>query len=324
VQAQKFSEICRIIVADPAVDLFIIQGQLPMTEAEPYPLDPFRDVLAATDKPVIAYGRTAQNVTEAGRAFQREAGIPFIQGLPETIRAAQHLIRYAEALRRPPPQPVAPLARSGRVEAEALENLLAAAGVPPPRSARAATPEDAAAAAAKIGFPVAAKILSAQPLHKTELGGVALGLADAEAVRAACAAMADRLGARIDGFLVQEMVDGLELIVGVREDAQFGPVMVAGVGGVLVEILDDVAVRLLPVDEAQAEEMLLSLKSAALLGPFRGRPARDRAAAARAMAALSRIFLDQRHALADVEINPLTVLAAGEGVRAVDLRSIAR
>ncbi len=173
------------------------------------------------------------------------------------------------------------------------------------------------------------KIVSPQALHKTEIGGVALNLGDAAAVRAAAETMADRLRAhdpraRIDGFLVQEMVEGLELIVGVREDAQYGPVMVAGIGGVLVEVLNDVAIRLLPVDEALAEEMLLSLKSAALLGAFRGRAVRDVAAAARAMAGLSRLFLDHRQFLADFEINPLTVLAAGDGVRAVDVRIVRR
>ena len=328
VQPQKFSDICRIIVADPNVDLFIIQGQLPMTADEPYSLAPFRDVMAATGKPVIAYGRTAQNVTDAGRAFQAGAGIPFIQGLPETIRAAQHLIRYAEALRRPAPPPL-PASEREASGVPAIEKALAAAGVPPPPSANATTPEDAAARAAELGFPVAVKIQSPQALHKTEVGGVALNLASRDAVRAAAAAMAERLrthdpAAAIDGFLVQQMVDGLELLVGVREDAQFGPVMVAGVGGVLVELLDDVAVRLLPVDEALAGEMLRSLKSAPLLGAYRGRAPRDFAAAAKAMAALSKIFLDHRAALADIEINPLMVLAAGEGVRAVDLRIVGR
>ncbi len=131
VQPQKFSEICRIIVADPAVDLFIIQGQLPMTADERYPLGPFTDVMAATDKPVIAYGRTAQNVTEAGRAFQEKAGIPFIQGLPETIRAAQHLVHYAEALRRPPPQP-SPAIAGGEGSSKTCS--------PPPVSRRRAAP----------------------------------------------------------------------------------------------------------------------------------------------------------------------------------------
>ena len=332
VQPQKFSELCRIICADPNVDLFIIQGQLPMTADEPYSLAPFHDVLAATDKPVIAYGRTAQNVTDAGRAFQARAGIPFIQGLPETLRAAQHLIRHAEALRGgvaevPPPRPSA--ASGGTRGAGAIEQLLAANGLTPPRSAHARTAAEAAAQAAAIGFPVAAKIVSPQALHKTEVGGVALNLGDEAAVRAAAEAMTARLRAHypdavIDGFLVQEMVDGLELIIGVREDAHYGPVMVAGVGGVLVELLNDVAIRLLPVDEAMAEDMLLSLKSAALLGAFRRRAARDVAAAARAMAGLSRLFLDHRADFADVEINPLTVLAAGEGVRAVDVRIVRR
>ena len=113
VQPRKFSEICRIIVADPAVDLFIMQGQLPMTAEEPYAPEPFLEVMAATDKPVVAYGRTAQNVTDAGRAFQAKVGVPFIQGLPETLRAAQHLVRYGAALsgRRgaaPPPRRAAP------------------------------------------------------------------------------------------------------------------------------------------------------------------------------------------------------------------------
>jgi acetate---CoA ligase (ADP-forming) len=221
------------------------------------------------------------------------------------------------------PRRCAPLA------GEPFQRLLAAHGLTPPRSAQAATPDEAARAAEKIGFPVAAKIVSPQALHKTEVGGVALDLRDGGAVRGAAEAMAARLrarepGATIEGFLVQEMVDGVELIVGVREDPQYGPVMVAGLGGVLVEVLQDVAIRLLPVDEQMAEEMLRSLKGAALLGEFRGRPPRDIAAAARAMAGLSRIFLDHRPFLADLEVNPLMVLAAGEGVRAVDVRAVRR
>ncbi len=324
VQPQKFSEICRLICADPNVDLFIMQGQLPITAGEPYPIAPFQEVLAATDKPVICYGRTAQNVTDAGRAFQAKAGLPFIQGLPETLRAAACLVAYAEAVRRG----IAPLPPS-RGEASSLagaafERSLEAHGLRLPRSARAKTPDEAAARAADIGFPVALKILSPAALHKTEVGGVALHLADRAAVRAAAAAMAARVPGPHDGFLLQEMVDGLELIAGVREDAQYGPVLAAGLGGVLVEALDDVALRLLPVDEAMAEEMLRGLKGAKLLGAFRGRRARDVAAAARAIAGLSRFFLDRRPFIADLEINPLMVLEQGQGVRAVNVRLVRR
>jgi acetate---CoA ligase (ADP-forming) len=329
VQAQKFSEICRIIVADPAVDLFIIQGQLPFTADEPYSPDPFCDVMAATDKPVIAYGRTAQNVTDAGRAFQRQVGVPFIQGLPETVRAAQNLIRYAEAVAKGVAALAPPGGTATALEGANFARLLAAHGLVEPRSAFAPTPKAAAEAAAAIGFPVALKLDAAQPLHKTELGGVALGLADAAAVREAGEAMLRAIEGRgeaasVTGFRVQEMVDGTEIIVGAREDPLYGPVMVAGLGGVLVEVLKDVAIRLLPVDEAEAVAMLQSLKGAPLLGAFRGRPARDVAALARAMAGLSRLFLDHRPFLSDLEINPLMVRAAGAGVRAVDVRVLRR
>ncbi|MBV8744842.1 MAG: acetate--CoA ligase family protein, partial [Xanthobacteraceae bacterium] len=198
-----------------------------------------------------------------------------------------------------------------------------------PKGSVAATPEEAAQRAVEVGFPVAVKIVSAQASHKTEVGGVALNLADAEAVRAAATAMAERLvryvpGATLEGFLVQEMVSGLELIVGVREDPQYGPLMLVGLGGVLVEALGDVALRLLPVDEAEARTMLMELKARALFGAFRGRTPRDVDAAAQAIAGLSRMFLDHRGALAELEINPLIVLSEGEGVRAVDVRFVRR
>jgi succinyl-CoA synthetase beta subunit len=183
--------------------------------------------------------------------------------------------------------------------------------------------------AGKIGFPVALKIVSPQASHKTEVGGVSLNLIDADAVSKAAQSMAEGLRkhdakAQIDGYLVQEMVSGLEMIIGVREDPQFGPFMVVGLGGVLVEALKDIAIRLLPVDEQGAQEMLDSLRAKALLGAFRGKPARDVAAIAKAVAGLSQLFLDHREWLTDFEINPLIALADGQGVRAVDVRVVRR
>jgi succinyl-CoA synthetase beta subunit len=191
------------------------------------------------------------------------------------------------------------------------------------------TADQAAVAASGIGFPVAVKIVSPQASHKTEVGGVTLGLRDATGVRAAAETMSARLtrhdaGARIDGFLVQEMVSGVEMILGVREDPQFGPFMLVGLGGIMVEVMRDVAIRLLPVDEQTAREMLASLRGAALLGEFRGRPACDVDAVVQAMTGLSRLFLDHRAFLSDFEINPLIVLAKGEGARAVDVRLVPR
>ena len=164
-------------------------------------------------------------------------------------------------------------------------------------------------------------------IHKTELGAVALGLDSEAAVRDGAADIGARLAAasvELTGFLVQEMVDGLEVIVGVREDDQFGPVMVVGLGGVFVEAIGDVALRLLPVTAEDAREMLGELRGAALLGAFRGARPRDVDALVRAIVGLSDVYLDHRHHLSDLEINPLMVLAEGEGVRVVDLRPIRR
>ena len=328
-QPKKFSDICKIVAADPNADLIAMQGSLPSLPGEQ--LDPtvFSEVVKSVDKPVIVYGRMAQNVTDEGRKFQQEAGVPFIQGLPETVRALRGLVRYGEALRRPV-APIPPVrGKAENLSGSSFDRLLASHGLVPPRSTLARTPEEAAAVAADIGFPVAVKIVSPQASHKTEVGGVALGLAEAAAVRTAAESMSRSLRARdpkaaIDGYLVQEMVSGLEMIIGVRADPQFGPFMIVGVGGVFVEALNDVAIRLLPVDEEIAREMLLSLRAKVLLGAFRGKPPRDVAAVARAVAGLSRLFLDHREWLSDLEVNPLIVLAEGEGVRAVDVRAVPR
>jgi acyl-CoA synthetase (NDP forming) len=329
VQPPKFAEICKLVCADPTVDLVTVQGLLPVNPGDPYNPEPLRGVRESTDKPVLAFGRMAQNVSDISRRFQAETGVPYIQGLPETVRALQGLVRYAATLRRGAARLPPPRGRREDLAGDRLNALLAEHGLPPPRSALARTPEEAATRAAEIGFPVALKIVSPQASHKTDVGGVTLGLRDEAAVHAAATAMAARLaahvpGARVDGFLLQEMVDGLEMIMGVREDAQFGPVLLVGLGGVMVEVMRDVAIRLLPVDDDDAREMLQSLRGAPLLDAFRGRPPRDAEALVRAMTGVSRLFADHRPWLSDFEINPLIVLARGDGVRAVDVRLVGR
>ena len=119
---------------------------------------------------------------------------------------------------------------------------------------------------------------------------------------------------------MQEFVSGAEIIVGAREDEQFGPVIVAGLGGTAAEVLRDVAIRLLPIGHDDVLAMLASLRGRALLEPFRGRPARDTDAIATVITGLGETFLAARSWLTDIEINPLIVGAGGEGARAVDLR----
>jgi hypothetical protein len=167
--------------------------------------------------------------------------------------------------------------------------------------------------------PVALKVDALDLPHKSELGLVRLGLFGDEVIRAAAedllaAARVHRIDAR--GLLVEPMVDaGVELIVGLRRDASFGPAVVVGLGGVLTEVLDDVAIRLAPVDRETALGMLAELRGARVLDGVRGRPAVDRGAVAGLIAALSRLG-DARPDIVEVDLNP--VIASASGALAVD------
>jgi len=324
-----FRQLCIDIAADPGVDIFAVQGHLPSSPDDSGDATVFSGIYDSTDKPVIAYVRVSQNVTEEGRAFQAAAHVPFTQGLWQAVRAINGLAGFAGARARGVVPLPAAAGDPAALEGAAFEALLTERGLTPPRSAFGATAERAATAAAGIGFPVALKIVSPQASHKTEVGGVVLNLGDADAVKRAADDMAGRLraldpAASVDGFLVQEMVDGVEFILGVREDPQFGPFMVAGLGGVLVEAMGDVALRMLPVTEDDAREMLDELRGRTVLGAFRGRPPRDVAALVAAMCGLSDLFLAHRNTLADLEVNPLILLEEGAGVRAVDVRPVRR
>jgi acyl-CoA synthetase (NDP forming) len=317
---KRYTKIIEIVCADPNAEVIAFQAQLPL-ENETFDPAPYAAVAASTTKPLYAYARTQQNVTEKSRAFQIAAGISHLQGVPRMVRAAQQLVSYAERLTRPAP-PVA----IARTPLRGNADPVAAAGIPAPGSALATSPAEAVAAAEKIGYPVALKLHSQRPIHKTEAGGVLLGLRDAAAVEQAAVTLFATIAAHpelaCDGVLVQEMVDGLELIVGMRADPHYGPVALLGLGGIFVEAFDDLALRLLPVSDADVRAMLASLRGKVLLGEFRGKPARDVDALVASVVALGAAFLAAGSSLVDLEINPLTVLERGRGVRAVDVRAV--
>ncbi len=187
--------------------------------------------------------------------------------------------------------------------------------------------DGAAEAADGLGYPVALKALSARILHKSDVGGVALGLGDREAVRREAEAMRARVRARVPEaddlrFLVQRMVEGgVEVILGGKQDPSFGPVVMFGLGGVFVEVFGDVSFRVAPLTRADAEEMLTEIRGKALLEGARGRPPADREALVEAILAFSRL-LAENPTLAEIEINPL--LALPRGVVAVDARWVGR
>jgi len=213
----------------------------------------------------------------------------------------------------------------------AAKQALAAAGVPVPagRLVDGATADltevaDVAgavcAAADEVGYPVVVKALAAGVAHKSEAGAVALDLADAAAVRAAVT----RMAGQADRFLVEPMVRGplAELLVGIRHDPRFGYALTVGAGGLLVELLDDVATLLLPVTEAEVRSALAGLRVWPILAGYRGRPAADVGAVVGAVTALATFAADSGGRVVELEVNPLLVLPAGliasQGAVAVD------
>lgn len=216
--------------------------------------------------------------------------------------------------------------RAGAADLTEFESkrLVAAYGIPVTREELARDADEAARLARSIGFPVVMKIQSPDIPHKTEAGGVRIGVADESAVRVAFGeimanAKAYAPQAAIEGVLMQEMVSGgTELILGVNNDPLFGPAVMVGLGGVFAEVMKDVSFRLAPITRSEAESMLTELRGFALLDGARGRPKADVAAATDAVMRLSALAMDLREGLAELDINPLTVLPAGRGVRALD------
>jgi len=201
--------------------------------------------------------------------------------------------------------------------------LLETYGIPVPRYALAATPEEAEAKATAIGFPLVAKIVSPQVVHKSDAGGVITGITSPEAAKKAFAAITANVraaypGAEIRGVILEaEQAQGLELIVGGKTDAAFGKVLTIGMGGTLVELLRDVAIRILPVDEDGILAMVRSLKGHPLIAGYRHAAPRDEAAFVRITGALVRMFLEHPE-ISEFDINP--VILYGEGCCAVDAR----
>jgi len=208
------------------------------------------------------------------------------------------------------------------------KRLLACYGIAVPQEIVARDPEQAASAASKIGGPVAIKIVSPDILHKTEAGGVRLGLSTPENVREAAKtilASAARYAsqARIDGISVQQMAPaGVEIVLGVKNDRQFGPLVAVGLGGVMVELLGDTAVRLAPVDDATARAMLGSLKSRTLLTGFRGKPGVDIEGLVDTICRLSELAHDLKDVVDQIDVNP--VIASQSGVVAADALIVCR
>ena len=210
-------------------------------------------------------------------------------------------------------------------EDEALA-LLKAYGIPTPEYAVARDEEEAVKAAEQIGYPVAAKIISPQIVHKTDVGGVILGIADPQGVRETCRRLGEVVKrvpyAELEGVLIQKMVPkGVELIVGAVYDEIFGHVVAFGLGGTFTELYKDISMRIAPIDEQDAVEMIREVKAYKLLTGFRGMPPRDIPAVVDILIKFSRLVEDNPE-IREADLNPVIALEEGKGAYVVDARFI--
>jgi acetate---CoA ligase (ADP-forming) subunit beta len=197
------------------------------------------------------------------------------------------------------------------------KQLLKAYGIPVTNEGLAKTADEAAALADKLGYPVVLKACSPELMHKSESGAIELGLKTEAEVRAAYQRLVASSSVALDGILVQEMIRGnRELVLGLSRDAQFGPCVMFGLGGVLTEVINDTVFRVAPLEAIDAQEMMGELRAKAILEPFRGQAAADRETISRALIALGRIGLENE-AVAEIDINPMIIDPQGR-VMAVD------
>jgi acyl-CoA synthetase (NDP forming) len=289
--------------------------------------------MASAPIPVIPVGSTCVDVSPYGRQLLTQHGLTVLGGLNEGINALGHAIRWRENRGRvrsllgaaaPPAGGAAgqATAATGPWSEAAARQLLESTGVPVVPGGLASSAEEAVAIARRVGLPVALKICSAQIIHKSDIGGVVLGLSSEDDVRAGYekvrAAGEAVTGASIDGVLVTPMrAGGAELLAGVTIDPTFGPVLAVGLGGIWVEILQDTSLRVLPVDTAEVRRMLGELRGLPLLQGARGTQAANLDAVAEAIAGLGRTALSLNGALRAMEVNPLYV--NGDQVEALDV-----
>jgi acyl-CoA synthetase (NDP forming) len=281
-----------------------------------------------SEKRLVFFTNTAAGgVNLQIEATLKRAGIPILCGLRASLGALCHWSRH-----RPLPAlpAVAPMLDESRLAPLPLMlehhrfKLLTDAGVPMAPTLMAISADDAVAAARSLGYPVAVKAAAPDLPHKTELGLIRLGLYDDAAVRDAYRSLeaALRIHSRSPqtSIIVQPTIgNGIELLIALRNDPSYGPVIVAGLGGTLAEVLQEASVRLAPVDHDEAREMLAETKAATLLAGVRGSGPFDLDAAVAMIVALSQLGVPTRKVLASLEINPVIVRECGKGAIGVDL-----
>src|ERR1700726_3869857 len=330
VDPSVYMQSIRIMIDDPDTDIVIIDAELPKAphELRERNLRIVNDMAGAASKPVVYISAMSIGFTEFTKGLRKSLpNIAVMQGLDRAVGAIKSLIDYA-SLRKVVPDIVSSSKAPARAMLEkmlksangaaaldevASKKLLKAYGIPVSREEIAQSAADAVKIAKKIGFPVVAKVVSADILHKSDIGGVVLNINNAAEVKKAFNDITARVRKlkgkpKLEGILIAQQVKAeLELVVGASLDAEMGPVVLFGTGGVDIELMKDVALAGAPLDEADARELINRTKAGVKLRGYRGKPALHEASAIKAIVGLSNLMADAGTRIASIDVNPFLI-----------------
>ncbi|MBI4190427.1 MAG: acetate--CoA ligase family protein [Betaproteobacteria bacterium] len=300
------------------------------------------DVAQTTDKPILTWWASG-SLSMPGMKMLENSQVPFFSSPTRCVKALHALVRYANILKKKDDWMMctAPaVVNESRLSIKGVERLyqgsshvltehegkeiLASYGIPVTKEGLGSDFDEIKRMASEIGYPVALKVVSPEILHKTEIGGLRLHLNDDNELRKAYDEVIRNVkhhkpNANIKGMLVQEMVSpGREVIIGIIQDPQFGPMVMFGLGGIFVEVLKDFSLRHPPLKENDAWEMIKEIKGYQLLDGARGEKRLDQEAIVRTLMAVSSMALDLKDVFSEIDINPLVVYPEGGDLKAID------
>jgi acyl-CoA synthetase (NDP forming) len=320
----------QIMIDDPDTDIVIIDAELPKAphELRERNLRIVNDMAGAASKPVVYISAMSIGFTEFTKGLRKLLpNIAVMQGLDRAVGAIKSLIEYS-SLRKEVPDIKSSSTASARAVLEkalkaangaaaldevASKKLLKAYGIPVSKEEIAQTAAEAVKIAKQIGFPVVAKVVSADILHKSDIGGVVLNLNSAAEVKKAFNDITARVKKikskpKLEGILIAQQVKAdLELVVGASLDAEMGPVVLFGTGGVDIELMKDVALAGAPLDEAEAKQLIAKTKAGVKMKGYRGKPALHEASAVKALVGLSNLMADAGNRIASIDVNPFLI-----------------
>jgi acyl-CoA synthetase (NDP forming) len=339
INAEGFDRCLEKFFQEPKIDMVGLRLNLPetLTPASEKLYQKISDLSVANDKRVFVLTRATEPATQVWYDRLNSLGLTFTGDYRKSLRALSRLrknerdraIGRFTPVTRPSAAPALPQLGGSVLTYGATEKLLQSYGIQRAPALMAQSARETVEAAEQLGYPCVLKVASVDIPHKTEFGALRLGLETRAAVENAYEEMMSRLratkpDAKIEGMLVQKQLQGVECLLGLSRDDQLGPTLVMGLGGVFVEVLKDVVLRIPPITAAEARRALESLKGSAVFAGARGAPPADIDALAEMAARLSWLAYDLRDEVVELDLNPVVVLPKGQGALAVDALVVAR